>query len=60
MEITKCDLCEKKIRERPYVSAGWGYENKAQLCKKCGEPILEFLVKNKLLKKEEIKYYGQK
>ena len=49
MMITKCDLCKKKITGKA-VLAGFGYSNRAELCDKCGSPVLSFLKKNKLFK----------
>lgn len=44
MRITKCDLCKKKIKEKP-ITAGVGLFNNIELCKKCGAPIIKFLKK---------------
>jgi len=48
MRETKCDLCKKKIKDKPII-AGIGFLEGAELCDKCGRPILEFLRKNKLI-----------
>lgn len=52
MRITKCDLCKKRIKEKP-ITAGVGYFLNVELCEKCGLPILKFLKKNKFI--EDIK-----
>jgi len=51
MRIIKCDLCKKKINGEPIV-AGLGFFPDAELCKKCGLPILKFLKKHKFIKEE--------
>jgi len=51
MRVIKCDLCRKKIKNEP-VTAGLGIFPRAELCKKCGSPILKFLIKNKFIKSE--------
>lgn len=53
-EDNKCDLCKKSIREEP-VTAGVGFFLKAELCQKCGSPILKFLKKYKFIKSEKLK-----
>ena len=52
MRITKCDLCKKEIKEAS-VTAGIGFFPKAELCEKCGAPILKFLKKHKFVDKKE-------
>jgi hypothetical protein len=47
MTIKKCDLCKKKIIGE-VVEASFGYRTRAELCGKCGSPVLSFLKKNKL------------
>ncbi len=54
MRITKCDLCKKKIADDP-VTAGVGFFPKAELCKKCGAPILKFLENRKLIEAKKFK-----
>jgi rRNA maturation endonuclease Nob1 len=54
MRIIKCDLCKKAISEKP-VTAGVGFFSNAELCQKCGSPILRFLKKHKFIKKEDKK-----
>jgi len=53
MEITKCDLCKKIIREHPIRASFVDNPNinRAELCVECGKPIVEFFEKNKLSKK---------
>lgn len=48
MKVTKCDLCKKKIKDRPII-AGADYYPHVELCDKCGKPILAFLKRNKLI-----------
>lgn len=52
--INKCDLCKVEIEKEP-VTAGFGYFGRAELCKDCGIPIIKFLEKNNLIKKEKIR-----
>ena len=52
MNISKCDICGKKLKEKP-VRAGMGYFVGNDFCLKCGRPILDFLKKHKLLNGEE-------
>lgn len=54
MRITKCDLCKKKIKEEP-ITAGFGIFPKAELCEKCGTPILKFLKKHKFIESQKLK-----
>ncbi len=49
MTIKKCDLCKKRIIGKT-VEASFGYSSRAELCDKCGSPVLSFLKKNKLFK----------
>ena len=51
MRIIKCDLCKKKIKEQPIIILA-GFLAKSELCEKCSAPILRFLKKNKLIKKD--------
>ena len=51
MMVTKCDLCKKEIKNEPII-AGLGFFRKAELCGKCGAPIVKFLKRNKFLTKE--------
>ncbi|MCX6723547.1 MAG: hypothetical protein NT155_00020 [Candidatus Staskawiczbacteria bacterium] len=52
MDIKKCDFCKKEIFESP-VTAGRGFFTgiRVELCDDCGEPILKFLRKHKLIDK---------
>jgi hypothetical protein len=54
MKIIKCDLCNKRVKNEP-VTAGIGFFPKAELCEKCGSPILKFLKKHKFLESKKIK-----
>jgi hypothetical protein len=56
MNFTKCDICGKKLKDKP-VRAGIGYFVGNDFCSKCAKPILIFLKKHKLLNEEEIKLY---
>ncbi|MEK7501099.1 MAG: hypothetical protein AAB642_03170 [Patescibacteria group bacterium] len=53
MRVTKCDLCRKDIKDQP-VTAGFGFfsSSGAELCRKCGGPILSFLRKHKFIDEE--------
>lgn len=48
MRVIKCDLCKKKIKEKPVI-AGRGILEQFELCERCGAPILEFLKKHKFI-----------
>lgn len=48
MHISKCDICEKEIKDGK-IAVGVGYLVRADLCEKCGGPIIAFLKKHKLL-----------
>lgn len=53
MNITKCDICNKKIEDREEVSIG--YLNpfpQYSLCLKCAKPVVTFLQKDNLIDKE--------
>ncbi|MEK7658817.1 MAG: hypothetical protein AAB352_03045 [Patescibacteria group bacterium] len=52
MELTKCDLCKKIIKEHPIRASFVDYPNinRADLCIECGKPIVDFFKENKLLK----------
>ena len=52
MNVSKCDICKKKLQGDP-IKAGVGYFADKDFCSKCGKPILDFLKKHKLVKKEE-------
>ena len=53
MGIIKCDLCKRKITGEP-ITAGVGLFRIAELCKKCGFPIVKFLKQHKLIKQSDI------
>ncbi len=42
--VTKCDLCKENIKDEPMM-AGFGFWDRAELCKNCGLPIIKFLEK---------------
>jgi hypothetical protein len=44
MEIIKCDLCKKIIKNHPIRASFVDYPNvnRADLCDKCGKPIVFF------------------
>lgn len=52
MNVTKCDICKKKLEGYP-VRAGIGFFTGNDFCPKCGKPILDFLKKYKLLDEEK-------
>ena len=56
MNVTKCDICKKKLKGYP-VKAGVGYFVREDFCFKCGKPILDFLKKHKLLNDSKLKIY---
>ena len=53
MDIKKCDFCKKEITHHNHVLAGTGFmfSPGVELCYKCGEPILKFLRKHKIIDK---------
>ena len=58
MNITKCDICKKKIEDNS-VRAGVGFLGTKDFCLICGKSIIDFLKKHKLLKEDQIKkLYG--
>lgn len=54
MNLTKCDICDKKIESNP-VRAGFGLFREKDFCIDCGKPIINFLKKHKLIKEDKIK-----
>jgi NAD-dependent SIR2 family protein deacetylase len=54
MTVNKCDKCGKTIKTEP-ICAGIGW-HRIELCKTCGKEIIDYFVKNKLLKDELVKY----
>jgi len=52
MHVKKCDICKKSIKGFP-IRAGADFFSDKDFCSKCGKPILDFLKKHKLVKKEE-------
>lgn len=57
MRILKCDVCKKIINGDP-VRAEVGFRSQAELCHKCGLPVLKLLKKYKFLKEEKSKLYA--
>jgi len=55
MRVIKCDLCKKKIKEKPVI-AGIGILDQVELCEKCGAPILEFLKRYKFISVDKKSY----
>jgi len=57
MNIKKCDLCKKEIKEPIVAGTGFFSGVHVELCDDCGSPILKFLRKHKIIdkNKEEIK-----
>ena len=54
MRVIKCDLCKKNIKGEA-VTAGVGFFPKAELCEKCGKPILKFLRRYRFIEREKKK-----
>lgn len=54
MRVIKCDLCRKKIKGDP-ITAGIDFFPRAELCEKCGAPILRFLIKHKFVERKKLK-----
>lgn len=51
MNVTKCDICKKEIRGRKVVTGiKW---DTFDLCQSCGFPVVKFMEKHKLIKKEK-------
>jgi hypothetical protein len=54
MIIERCDLCKKELPRGEYVTAGdRGVFGQYSFCEKCGQPIVAFLKKHKLIKNRE-------
>lgn len=52
MNVTKCDICKKEIKEiKPTVRVNFRYES-YEFCKNCNVPFVKLLEKHKLIKKE--------
>jgi len=55
MQITKCDICKKRIKEyteKIHVNIGF-FSGSFEICKSCGKPILKLLKSKKLLKEDK-------
>lgn len=59
MRITKCDLCKKKI-VGDTIEASFGYSSRAELCNKCGAPVLSFLKKHGIVSNSDTKSKNRK
>ena len=54
MQITKCDICKKTIKDwKEKVLIEYGFLERNTFCLKCGKPVIDFLGKNKLLKRDD-------
>lgn len=55
MQIHKCDICRKTIKNEMSVHIGLGtmFSNHVELCLICGKDILKLLKDDELIKKEE-------
>ena len=51
MRINKCDICEKETQINEAIDIRTGYHHH-ELCKDCAKPVLAFLRKSKLIKKD--------
>ncbi len=51
MTITKCDVCKKTIirDDRKFLVMTSSPYRSFEFCQKCGKPIEQFLLKNKLI-----------
>ena len=56
MIVRKCDICKKKIAGKP-ITAGFDFFTRHEFCVKCGQPIINFLKANKLIKKDDLKQF---
>lgn len=53
MDIKKCDMCKKEIKEiDDCVYVRFTLWNSAEFCSRCALPIMRFLQKNKFLDKD--------
>ena len=50
MNITKCDICKKNLKDES-VRAGFSFFGAKDFCLSCGKPILDFLKKHKFINK---------
>jgi len=57
MDTKRCDLCQKKIsfEQRVVAGTGFSFSPDAELCLECGEPVLKFLRKHKIIDKNNQK-----
>ena len=54
MNLTKCDICKKKLKGDP-VQAGIGFFRNKDFCLSCGKPIVDFLKKHKFINEDKKK-----
>jgi len=55
MQITKCDICKKRIGSNSnsiHVGIGSIFSNHFELCSSCGKPVIKLLKTKKLLKED--------
>ncbi|OGZ79402.1 MAG: hypothetical protein A2358_00355 [Candidatus Staskawiczbacteria bacterium RIFOXYB1_FULL_37_44] len=57
MRVNKCDLCQKEIsfEQRVVAGTGFSFSPDAELCLECGEPVLRFLRRHKIIDKNNKK-----
>lgn len=57
MQVTKCDICHKKIefKDTVRVQKVDGNFNSFEFCGNCAKPIKKFLVSKKLIDKKDEK-----
>lgn len=56
MNIRKCDICKKTIKEKKYLridQAGNYYFDLIELCLNCAKPVIKFLKSKNLIKDEK-------
>jgi len=52
MRISKCDVCKKEVKRGKSIDISMGL-NFYEFCSDCAAPVFKFLVKHKLIKKDE-------
>ncbi len=56
MQITKCDICHKTIKNKEgsmHLRLEGDFFKFFEICQKCSQPIINFLKSKKLLKKKK-------
>jgi len=53
MMVIKCDLCKKNVKDDKTITIRVGFSSRAELCEKCGAPIIKFLKRRKLIKENK-------